>query len=90
MITSPMKVTAIEAQILSIASQIGFGELLAIDISGPEQIIWEVTATQRKFVEIVRNGLTFIDRIIVHNSEPVSLEVSGEFKKIKYIRKLKV
>jgi hypothetical protein len=85
-----MQLSATEAKILSVSAQIGFGELIEVDTSaGPHDFDWDVTPSQRKFIEQVRN-LNHVTRIIVHNSEPVSMEVEGQIDHITYIRKIKI
>jgi hypothetical protein len=80
-----------EARVLAAAAEIGFGELVDVEVEVfPKSLTRDITASQIKFIELLRDGLTHIDKIIVHNHEPVSLEVNGRSNNIKYIRKFKV
>lgn len=85
-----MQLSVTEAEILSVSAQIGFGELIEVDIpTSSHEIDWDVTPSQRRFVEQIRT-VNRVTRIIVHNSEPVSMEVEGRAGNITYIRKIKV
>jgi hypothetical protein len=91
MVKFSTRLTAVEINILKAADQIGFGELVDVEVEVmTKSADMDITPSQTRFVALLRNGLSFINRIIVHNHEPVSMEVDGESHGIKYIRKFKV
>ena len=88
---TPTELTRVEVELLATADEIGFGELVNVEVEVmPKSMTRNITPSQARFVELLRNGLDYISKIIVHNHEPVSLEVSGESHGIKYMRKFKV
>jgi hypothetical protein len=91
MVRSATELTVDEVRILRAADEIGFGELIEVEIDVmPKSITMDITPSQARFIAIVRDGLSLINKIIVHNHEPVLMEVIGEKHKIKYVRRFKV
>jgi hypothetical protein len=80
-----------EADILDAAEQVMYGELLDVEITSTQPAVSkQVTAAQIAFIQVLRDeGLSKLDQIIVHNGTPSQIEVDGQFKTIKYRRKIR-
>ena len=83
--------TADEAAILEAADQVRFGELLEVEIAaGEPKISMRLTAPQIAFIKTLRDeGLRKLDCIVIHNGIPSQIEVDGQFRTIKYKRKIR-
>ena len=83
--------TADEAAILEAASHVRFGELLEVEIpAGEPKISMRLTAPQTAFIKTLRDeGLERLDCIVVHNGVPSQIEIDGQFRTIKYKRKIR-
>lgn len=80
-----------EAAILDAADHVRFGELLGVEIEeGELKVSKRLTAAQIAFIKILRDeGLQKLDCIVVHNGIPSQIEVDGQFRTIKYKRKIR-
>ena len=83
--------TADEAAILEAAHHVRFGELLGVEIvAGEPKISMRLTAPQVAFIKTLRDeGLERLDCIVVHNGIPSQIEINGQFRTIKYKRKIR-
>ncbi len=83
--------TSDEADILEAATRLKFGELLDVEIaSGERTVSRRLTAAQISFIKVLRDeGLSKLDQIIVHNGIPSQIEIDGQFRTIKYKRKIR-
>lgn len=92
MLQSSLHLTAQEAHILDVASRIKFGEILNAEVHGKERVKERIlTEGQQRFVNLIREeGWLCIDKIVVHNGEPATLEITGEDSGLEYKIKRKV
>src|SRR5512133_716025 len=83
--------TVDEAAILEAAHHVRFGELLGVEIvAGEPKISMRLTAPQVAFIKTLRDeGLERLDCIVVHNGIPSQIEIDGQFRTIKYKRKIR-
>ena len=83
--------TPTEAAILMAAQEIQFGELLQVVIEdSDERVPMTLTSPQKAFVETLRRqGIRYLDSIVVHNGNPQQIEVEGAFGSIQYRRKIR-
>jgi hypothetical protein len=92
--TQPLiaNLSASEAALLEVAREIGFGELLDVEIEDdhdphPQPVSHE----QSRFLVVLRRaGIRHADVIVVHNGVPTQIEIDGTLFGIKYKRKLRV
>ena len=84
-------VTPTEATILAVAQEIRFGEMLEVEVKdSPERIPLPLTATQKAFIEALRQrGIRYLDRITVHNGYPQQIEIDGLIEGIRYTQKIR-
>jgi hypothetical protein len=80
-----------EAAILDAAEHVKYGQLVDVEISSDAPTVSkQVTAAQIAFLMVLRDeGLSKLDQVIVHNGIPSQIEVDGQFKTIKYRRKIR-
>ena len=83
--------TPTEAAILMAAQEIQFGELLQVVIEDSDELVpMTLTGPQKAFVETLRKqGIRYLDSIVVHNGNPQQIEVEGAFGSIQYRRKIR-
>jgi hypothetical protein len=83
--------TECEAAILDAASRVQYGELLDVEVASEERTLQRLLSPQQKaFIEALRReGLTFLQIVIVHNGCPSQVEVDGQYSDIRYRRKIR-
>lgn len=83
--------TPTEAAILAAAQEIQYGELLKVTVEeSSERIPMTLSRQQKVFVETLRKqGIRYLESIIVHNGYPQQIEVEGAFGSIQYRRKIR-
>lgn len=87
-----LDITTQEAHILDVAARIKFGEILDAEVNHRERVKpKELTEAQERFINMLREeGWVFIDKIVVHNGEPATVEVEGEDSGLAYKIKRKI
>jgi len=92
MLQSPVYLTQNEHNILDIAAFIKFGELESVDLDTEDREIHrELSPGQERFIKLVRDEeYAHIDRIVVHEGVPATIEIYGDRHGIKYKIKRKV
>jgi hypothetical protein len=80
-----------EADLLDLALKIGFGDLYDVSIAGSDTVERAVSPRQRRFLDILlQEGICHISHIVVHEGEPVLMEVPGVFRGISFTKKIKL
>jgi hypothetical protein len=92
MLQSPVYVSEIENNVLDLASFIKFGELEGVELSEEgREVRKELSPRQQRFIDLIRTEeYTHLDRIVVHEGVPATLELRGERHGIKYKIKRKI
>jgi hypothetical protein len=85
-------VTSLEDNVLNVAVHVKYGEISDITLDDEDRTrIREVTEIQERFIQLVRDeGMIFLNKIVVHNGEPATIELLGELKGLKYRIKRKI
>ena len=83
--------TPTEAAILAAAQELQFGELLNVAVEdSASRIPMTLSAQQKAFIQTLRKqGVRYLDTIIVHNGYPSQIEIEGQFGDIHYRRKIR-
>ena len=92
MMLKSLDVTTQEAHILDVAARIKFGEILNAEIHRKEQVEkMDLSESQERFINLIREeGWVELDKIVVHNGEPATVEIRGEDGGLEYIIKRKI
>lgn len=85
-------VTSLEDHVLNVAVHIKYGEIGDVTLDDEDRAkIREVTETQERFIQLLRDkSWLFLDKITVHNGDPVTVELLGELHGLKYRIKRKI
>jgi hypothetical protein len=87
-----LNITQAEEEVIKACTVCLYGELQNVQIDdGPQSVSRELSPGQEKFIDLLRDkGITFADTIVVHNGQPMQLEVEGTSGNIKYRQKLRI
>jgi len=85
-------VTTDEARLLDLAAYIKFGEISDVDLLAKNRDVpRELTPTQERFLALIRaETLAHLDRIVVHEGDPATIELNGNRHGFSYKIKRKV
>jgi hypothetical protein len=87
-----LNITQAEEEVIKACTACLYGELQNVQIDdGPQSVSRELSPGQEKFVSLLRDrGIAFADAIVVHNGQPMQLEVKGTFGQIRFVQKLRI
>ena len=84
-----MLISAPEASLLKAIREVGFGELMFVEIQDAPKIHKvDVDLKTRKLLALIRDGNPNLDSIKIHQFDPVQVTVSGECEKLRYKKKI--
>ncbi len=78
-----------EKTLLRAIEEVGFGELLFVEVlDGPKDHQARLRPRMEKLIELIRDGHPNIESIKVHQGEPVTATIEGQFEGVKYKKKI--
>ena len=91
MLKSAHIVTAPEKALIDAIEALRYGEIVDLDVenTGPN-VAAKLTEKQAALISFLRAGHSHIDRLIVHESDPMQVENDLELNGYKCIRKLRL
>lgn len=80
-----------EKNLIRAIEEVGFGELLFVEIlDGPKVQSARLKPRLTKLIELIRDGHPSIESIKVHQGEPVTAVVEGQYAGVRFKKKIQL
>jgi hypothetical protein len=81
-----------EAELIGAISDLMYGEITGVHVPDDERISTEVLVTekQKALIDAIRDGISTIEKIVVHEGEPMQIEYIQSINGFRCIRKFRL